>query len=60
MLRRGGLSPSPWELAAVLANYAGLLALTASLHGAIGALYEEPAITFTADVAAGDAAVWGD
>jgi len=54
MLRRAGLSPAPAELAAVLANYAGFRALTASLYGVAEARYEEPAITFTADVGAGD------
>jgi hypothetical protein len=60
MLRRAGLSPSPSELAAVLANYAGFRALTASLCAVAEARYEELAITFTADVAAGDSAARGD
>jgi hypothetical protein len=60
MLRRAGLSPPPSDLAAVLANYAGFRALTASLYGVAEARYEEPAITFTADVGAGDTAPRGD
>jgi hypothetical protein len=60
MLRRAGLFPSPSDLAAVLANYAGFRALTASLYGVAEARYEEPAITFTADVGAGDTAPRGD
>ena len=60
MIRRAGLSPVPSELAALQANYAGFLALTASLYGVTEARYEEPAITFTADVGAGDIAPRGD
>jgi hypothetical protein len=60
MIRRAGLSPAPSDLAAVQANYAGFRALTASLYGLAEARYEEPAITFTADVGARDTAPRGD
>jgi len=60
MLRRAGLFPPPSELAAVLANYAGFRALTVSLYGVDEARYEEPSITFTADVGVGGTASRGD
>jgi hypothetical protein len=47
LLRRAGLAPPDSELAAVLDNYVGFGALTASLYGVPGTRHELPAIRFS-------------